>query len=215
MVFTGSMLTRTLAFAAVAISALVAAGASAVPASGALGVACPDPTAKVFAPWNDWANYAYAPDGGIEAGAAGWTLSGAASIVRGNESFFVHGASDRFSLSLPAGSSATTPPMCIGLLSGKMRFFTMNAGSSSSRLRVQVMYLGGVGGVLGTTAKTLGVADIAYVASGGPWQPSPEVPMLGGVVPLFTQAVQFRFMPADRSGNWRVDDVYLDPLKHR
>jgi hypothetical protein len=38
--------------------------------------------------------------------------------------------------------------------------------------------------------------------------------MLGGVLPLLTQAVEFRFMPADRSGNWRLDDVYLDPLKH-
>ncbi len=215
MMFTVSKLTRALALAAVVLSAFIAAGASAVTASGALGVACPDPTSKVFAPWNDSADYAYAPDGGVEAGAAGWKLSGGASTVSGNESFFVNGPSDRFSLSLPAGSSATTPPMCIGVLSGKMRFFTKNAGTSTSRLRVQVVYLGGVGGVLGTVAKTLGVADIAYVTSGEPWQPSPAIPMLGGVLPVLTQAVQFKFTPTDRAGNWRIDDVYLDPLKHR
>jgi hypothetical protein len=213
MVFMGSRLTRAAACAAVAVVALVAAGTAAAPASGALGIACPDPTSKVFAPWNDWANYAYAPDGGVEARGAGWTLKGA-SVVSDNESFFVHGAADRFSLSLPAGSSATTAPMCVGILSGKMRFFARNSGSSKSQLRVQVVYLGGVGGLLGSVGKTLGVADVGYVTSGGSWQPSPEIPMLGGVLPLLTQAVQFRFTPADRSGNWRIDDVYLDPLKH-
>jgi hypothetical protein len=135
-------------------------------------------------------------------------------VVRGNETFFVHGAADRYSLSLPAGSSATTVPMCIGLLSGKMRFFAQNTGSSKSRLRVQVVYSGGVGGLLGSVGKTLGVSDIGYVTGGSTWQPSQAVPMLGGVLPLLTQSVQFRFTPADRSGNWRIDDVYLDPLKH-
>ena len=213
MVLMHSRLTRAIACAAVAVAALVAAGAGAGPASGALGITCPDPTSKVFAPWSDWANYAYAPDGGLEAGGAGWTLKGA-SIVSGNESFFVHGSSDGFSLSLPAGSTATTAPMCVGLLSGKMRFFAKNTGSSRSRLKVQVVYLGGLGGLLGSVSKTLGIADVGYVTAGGSWQPSPEVPMLGGLLPLLTKAVQFRFTPADRNGNWQIDDVYLDPLKH-
>jgi hypothetical protein len=213
MVSTYFRLTRAVACAAVAVAALVAAGAAAPPASGALGITCPDPTSKVFAPWNDWANYAYAPDGGLEARGTGWTLKGA-SIVSDNESFFVHDAADRFSLSLPTGSSATTAPMCVGILSGKMRFFARNAGSSQSRLRVQVVYLGGVGGLLGSVGKTLGIADVGYATAGASWQPSQEIQMLGGVLPLLTQAVQFRFTPADRSGNWRIDDVYLDPLKH-
>jgi hypothetical protein len=210
MLFTGSTLMRALGLAAVALAAL----ATALPAQGGLGVACPDPTSQIFAPWGDFSNYAYAPDGGVEAGAAGWKLSGGAGTVRGNEAFFVHDEGDRYSLSLPAGSSATTPPMCVGLLSGKMRFFTQNTGSAKSHLRVQVIYLGGVGGLLGSVGKTLGVADLADVTGGSTWQPSQAVPMLGGVLPLLTQAVQFRFTPADRSGNWRIDDVYLDPLKH-
>jgi hypothetical protein len=211
MMFTGSTLTRALGLAAAALAALAAA----LPAKGGAGITCPDPTSQVFAPWGDFAQYAYAPDGGVEVGAAGWTLSGGATTVRGNEAFFVHSTTDRYALSLPAGSSATTPPMCIGLLSGKMRFFAQNTGSSKSRLRVQVIYSGGVGGLLGSVGKTLGVADLGYVTAGSAWQPSQAVPMLGGVLPLLTQTVQFRFMPADRSGNWRIDDVYLDPLKHR
>jgi hypothetical protein len=214
MLLMNSTLGRALALGAGALSALVAAGASATPADAELGIACPNPTSRVFAPWNDSAYYAYAPDGGVEAGATGWTLAGGASVASGNESFAVHGKSDRYSLALPAGSSATTAPMCIGLLSGQMRFFTRNTGSSSSRLKVQVVYLGGVGGLLGTAGKVLGIADIGYLSSGGVWQPSPAVRMLGGLLPLLTQGVQFRFSPADSSGSWRLDDVYVDPLKH-
>jgi hypothetical protein len=39
--------------------------------------------------------------------------------------------------------------------------------------------------------------------------------MLGGLLPLLTSSVRFRFTPLDTTGNWRVDDVYLDPLMHR
>ncbi len=39
--------------------------------------------------------------------------------------------------------------------------------------------------------------------------------MLGGTLPLLTQWVEFRFRPADKLGDRRVDDVYLDPLMHR
>lgn len=207
MVITGSKSTRALALAAFALTALAAAGASAGPAGAGLGVTCPDPTAKVFSPWADYYNYAFAPDGGLEAGASGWTLAGGAAVAKGNESFSVHSKNDRYSLSLPAGSSATTPLMCIGLLSGQMRFFTKNAGASQSQLRVQAVYVGGTGAILG-------VLDVGYVRSGGQWQPSPAVKMLGGLLPLLTQGVRFRFSPADATGSWSIDDVYVDPLKH-
>jgi hypothetical protein len=207
MVFTGSTARRALALASITLSAGVAAGASATPARAGLGISCPNPTAQVFAPWSDYANYAYAPDGGVELGASGWKLAGTAGVAKGNESFAVHSKSDRYSLALPAGSSATTPAMCIGLLSGHMRFFLQNSGSASSRLRVQALYVGGTGAVLG-------VLDVGYLSAGAAWQPSPNVTMLGGLLPLLTQGVQFKFSPADSTGNWRIDDVYVDPLKH-
>jgi hypothetical protein len=95
-----------------------------------------------------------------------------------------------------------------------MRLFVANAGSSNSRLKVQVLYAGGVGGLLGSVAKLLGVADVGYLAAGSPWQPSASVNMLGGTLPLLTAAVQFRFTPVDSSGKWQIDDVYVDPLMH-
>jgi hypothetical protein len=190
-------------------------GAAAAPARAGLGVACPDPTSQVFRPWNDFAQYAYVPNGGFESGTSGWTVQGGARVVLGNESFYMGGSGDRYSLSLPTGSSATTPPMCVGLLSSKMRFFMSNTGAPSSRLKVQVLYNGGVGSLLGTVGKLLKLSDVASVSAAPPWLPSPQVGMLGGTLPLLTRSVQFRFTATGTGGNWRIDDVYLDPLMHR
>ena len=188
---------------------------AAAPASAGLGLACADPTTKPFAPWNDFAKYAFVPNGGFEGGAAGWTLTGGARVVPGNESFFVHGARERYSLSLPPGSTALSTPMCISLFSGKMRFFTANAGAASARVKVQVLYNGGVGSLLGSLGRLLGVSEVGYVSSGAAWQPSPAIAMLGGTLPLLTRSVQFRFSAPADGGAFRIDDVYLDPFLSR
>lgn len=206
--------TRTsLALAGVLLAAVCAA-ATAAPASAALGVSCPDPTSQPFAAWGDSAFYKLASNGGFENGAAGWTLAGGAQVVGGNEAFAVSGAGAR-SLALPGGSSATTAPMCVSLLSGKMRFFVRNSGSSDARLRVRVLYNGGVGSLLGGLGSTLGIADVGTITAARSWRPSPQIAMLGGTLPLLTTSAQFRFQPVGASGAWQIDDVYLDPLKHR
>jgi hypothetical protein len=168
---------------------------------GGLGLACPDPTARVFQPWGDQANYGFAPDGGFETG-SGWVLAGGARVVAGNERFNLHGSADKSSLLLPAGASATSAPMCIGLLSSKMRFVI--GGAAGSKVKVQVLYRGVVSSVLG-------VFDGGTVSSSGVWAPSPQISMLGGVLPLLTASVQFRFTAV--SGSAQIDDVYLDPFK--
>ena len=195
----------------VGVVALFGAG----PASAGLGVACPDPTTKPFAPWSDYAKYAFVPNGGFENGAAGWTLAGGARVVPGNESFFVHGAGERYALSLPQGSTATTAPMCISLFSGKMRFFTANTRNADARLKVEVLYSGGVGGLLGGVGRLLGLSEYGYVSSGAAWQPSAAIGMLGGTLPLLTSSVQFRFTAPADGGAFRIDDVYLDPFLSR
>ena len=188
------------ALALVALSATLAFGASTSDAG--LGIACPDPTTQPFRPWSDFARYAQVPDGGFEAGASGWKLAGGAKVVAGNNPFYLRDRDDRSSLQLPAGSSATSPPMCIGLLSSKMRFVA--TGSTGSRLKVQILYRGLV-------SSTLGVLDGGSIDSSGAWAPSPEVGMLGGVLPLLTQSVQFRLVAT--SGTSHVDDLFLDPWK--
>jgi hypothetical protein len=194
---------------------VVSLSLGATPAFAGLGLSCPDPVTKPFSPWGDYAKYAFVPNGGFESGASPWTLSGGAKVVSGNESFYVHGSGERYSLSLPSGSTATTAPMCISLFSGNMRFFAANAGSSKSKLKVQVLYSGGVGGLLGLVGGLLGVSEVGYVSSGAAWQPSPKIAMLGGTLPLLTSSVKFRFTAVDTAGSWRIDDVYLDPFLSR
>jgi hypothetical protein len=206
-----------LGLAALASAAAMTASAAAPAAHAAsLGLVCPDPTYQPFTQFkSDYNFYAPAPAGSFENGAAGWTLTGGARVVTGNESYMVGGLGQSHSLSLPAGSSATSPPMCIGLLSKGMRFFLQNTGAAGSNLRVQVIYHGGVGAILGGLGSTLGISDKGTFSGTNAWQASPNFLMTGGLVPLLTQSVQFRFTPVSTGGNWRVDDIYLDPLMHR
>lgn len=175
---------------------------TAAPASAGLGLACPDPTGTPFTPWSDYANYAFSPNGGFESGSTGWSLGGSAKVAAGNESFFIHGSGDRYSLSMPAGGSATSPAMCISLLSGKMRFIAR--GDTGAKINVQIVYRG-------LLSSVLGILDGGTMTVGKSWSPSPEVGMLGGVLPLLTSSVSFRFTAS--GGSVSIDDVYLDPMK--
>jgi hypothetical protein len=184
------------------VAGIAALARTAAPASAGLGLACPDPTGKPFAPWSDYANYAFSPNGGFETGANGWSLSGGPKVGLGNESFYVHGSGDKYSLSMPAGATATSPTMCISLLSGKMRFVAR--GDSGAKVKVQIVYRG-------LLSSVLGILDGGTMTVGTSWSPSPQVGMLGGVPPLLTASVSFRFTAS--GGSVAIDDVYLDPMK--
>jgi hypothetical protein len=190
-----AVLLLTLAACAIALAGTVA------PASAGLGIACPDATSTPFAPWSDYANYAFAPNGGFESGSTGWSLNGA-RVMPGNESFYVHASGDRYALSLPDGASATSPAMCISLLSGKMRFVAR--GDSSAKVKVQIIYRG-------LLSSVLGILDGGTYSVGSSWKPSAEVGMLGGTLPLLTSSVSFRFTAS--GGAVSIDDAYLDPMK--
>jgi len=191
-------------FGLVVVAAVVAAFAAA-PSSGAstLTSSCNYGAAsRPFVPWLDLASYTLVPGGSFEAGAPGWTLAGGARVVSGNESFYAHSTLDRYSLALPAGSSATTAPFCVSLLRPTIRFFVANGGSSTSKLRVRVVCRGLLG--------ILGTLDGGTITAGAAWKPSPV--MLATLnAPLGTKSAQFVFTPADSSGAWRIDDLYVDP----
>jgi hypothetical protein len=184
------------------VGGAIAMAAGAAPASAGLGLACPSPTSTPFATWKDYANYAFTPDGGFESGGTGWSLSGGARAVSGNEPYFVHSGTDKTSLSLPRGASATSPGMCISLFSSKMRFLAR--GDSGSSVKVQIIYRG-------VLSSLLGILDGGTISSGGSWKPSPAIGMLGGTLPLLTASVSFRFTAV--GGAAAIDDVYLDPMK--
>jgi hypothetical protein len=194
-------LDRLLAGALVALALAVATPAGAFAAGG-----CPDPPAtQAFLPWGDESYYVPAPDGGFEAGAAGWTLSDGAATQAGNESRQIRSADDQLSLALPAGADATTPPVCIDVAHPTIRFFARNTGSPSSALRVSVVYRGLLGLPVTLT--------IGRIGAGPEWQPGPALPVVVNLLSLLGGAgdVTFRFSTADDGGGWAIDDLYIDP----
>lgn len=167
-----------------------------------------DPTAsQVFAPWGDSSYYARLFNSNFESGSTGWSLTGGARIVSGNEPFFVGGADDRHSLLLPSGSSAYSGTVCFALADWHLRFFAKNVGSARGQLHVQVI----VPSLLGVVS----VLDGGTISAGSSWQPSPRLALLlCNVTSLVgTKAVAFRFTPVGAGAAFQLDDVYLDPWK--
>jgi hypothetical protein len=161
-----------------------------------------------FLPWADPANYTLAPNGGFEQGGSGWSLDGGAAVGSGNESYYVRDAGDTRSLRLPNGSTATSAAMCVGIEHPTLRFFARNTGSPLSTLKVSVLFVDGFG-------ETQSV-PIGIVSAGGSWQPT--APMVIGVnlLPLLPgerTPVAFEFTPKGAGGEWRIDDVYVDPYR--
>lgn len=191
---------------ALAAAALFAAPASALAPAPAAG--CPAlPTVQPFTPWQDAADYILAPDGGFEAGAAGWLLQGGARTVEGNEPFKVGRAADHTSLRLPAGSSAATAPMCIGVEHRTMRFFADAA--SSGALVVTATFTKRNGN---QKSVRLGVAR-----GSNAWAPSNVLPMrVNEKAEHFDNAiwVSLSFTPRNADA-WLIDDVYIDPFRFK
>jgi hypothetical protein len=182
------------------VAAIVAPTANAKGTLLGLSPKC-GPTSKPFAQFGDYRNYTFAPDGGLEAGGSGWTLSGGAKVVSGNEPFYVHSRYDSRSLYLPAGSYASTPPACMGTTSTFIRFFVKN--SPGGTLRVQVIYRGLLGNVVG-------VLNWATLSGSESWGPSPAILNLQSLLGLVgARHVQLRFYAEDAPS--QVDDVYVDP----
>src|SRR3954463_14678141 len=95
---------------------------------------------KVFASYRDNALYTLAPDGDFEAGAADWTLADGAAVADESSSIQLGAALGAQALSLPAGSSATTPEICVAHGFPTFRFAARSAGDARGVLQVQVLY---------------------------------------------------------------------------
>jgi len=193
----------------VALLAGLAVLAFAPAAEAGLLPSCMGTYEKPFARWGDSASYMLVRDGTFEGGASGWSLSGGAKVVAGNEPFFLSGNQlDSHSLLLPAGSSAYSGTVCFALGDWHLRLLMRNVGSVTGGLRVQVIVPSLVGGLLS-------VLDGGTVKGSGAWSPSPRVALaLSNVTSLLgTRAVAFRFTPVGAGAAYQLDDVYLDPWK--
>jgi hypothetical protein len=203
---------------AAALTAIAALAATAAAADAGVLVAsasaCEDPAlSKTFAPWLDYADYAALAGGDFEGGGAGWTTDGPASIAAGNESFHVGGAGDARSLALQSNSSATSPAVCVGIEHPTIRFFAKRRSTglpaSLSTLRVDALVELEDGGVVPVTIGVVG-------DDGGGWQPTLPMAIVGNLLALAPgehTPVAFRFTAM--SGDWSIDDVWVDPYSRR
>jgi hypothetical protein len=173
---------------------------------------CPSPNfVQPFTSWLDPGSYFLVPGGSFEAGTPGWTLKGGAGVVAGNETFYVNSPTDTKSLSLPMGSSATSPSVCVSLLSPDARLFVRNTGSVLSLLRVDLNYTDASG-----QPKTALVGVLPGLSA---WTPSlPVLFLTGSILPIVGGQgqtwVSFTFTPIGLAGKWQIDDFYVDPIKH-
>lgn len=192
------------------VFAVLAAAFVVVGVFAASAQACSYTGAKqVFKPWGDQHEYVLAPNGGFESGASGWSLSGGAGLVAENEAFHLNAAGDGASLSLPAGSSAVSPPLCMSIDTPLFRLLARNSGNPSSTLRVEAIYnvLG-----LGLLHTTVGNS----VSAGASWVPTQGMStvlglstVVGTLVPTY---IQVRITPVGPGGAWQVDDLFVDPF---
>ncbi len=178
----------------------VTAVATAGGAPGGPGSTC-GAAAPVFAPWGDSSFYYFASNGGFESGASGWSLSGGATVVSGNEPWHVHGASDASSLLIPDGGSATAT-VCIGLFDPQLRFFAEGQGAQVS------VTLANPGA---KAAKALKV-DGGSFATGASWAPSPAIStkVASATSPLGGNSVQVTISANGAAA--QIDDLYVDPF---
>ena len=179
--------------------ALVLVMAFALPASAAraepltLATCSTSAFSQPFLPWADVAFYELSRGGDFEQPA--WALNGGAQRVRGSEPYAATGKLGSWSLTLPAGSSAQSPPACVDAAYPAVRFFIAGTGSVAVSL------------VYGRTAIASGVA-----VAGHTWFPTPVIVTTAPVAALAsggTAEVSVRITAL--SGRPRVDDVFIDP----
>ena len=201
---------RIISLTAVLVAALSAFVAAPAAQAGLLVESAGDcPTRSLeqpFTRWLDVNNYFHADNGGFEQGASHWSLDGA-SVVDGNEPYYVHGAGEGKSLSIPSGADATSDTTCVGLEEPTVRLFVKSSTASLlSRLKVEVLYEDALGNL---RSGTIGSIPALTATS---W--TPHVPMVIGVNLLALVGdktpVRFRFT-AQGSAGWQIDDLYVDP----
>jgi hypothetical protein len=198
---------RTLFAGAIAAMALLASAGSAH--AGILSQSatnCPSYlSTKVFSKWLDPFNYTLAPGGSFES-SSDLTFTGGAKIVSGNESSYVHGSGDDSSVLIPRGGTVTTGAMCVGLDKPTVRFF-------AKRPNFALLPLMTVEGLYTTkSGATASLPLVGVPLAGNSWSLQLPFVSLGSVLELGDQTVM-RFRLRAVTGDWQVDDFYVDPAR--
>ena len=177
-------------------------------ATNPLGCQVAHALSNPFSGWGDAADYALAPGGDFETGAAGWPLSGA-DVTDGNQPFDI-GTGGRMSLRLTAGATATSAPMCIDGPYPHFRLLARNTGAAKGTLKAEVLFLDGKGSVKSSASGTV-------VSTGSGWFPTGALHIgvtFNAAVANGAAPVAFRFT-AGKGSTWQIDDLYVDPRMRR
>ncbi len=181
------------------------------------------PTTKAFAKIGDTADYSVAPGGTFET-AAGWTLTGGAKLVYGNETLGITTGSR--SLSLPLGATATSPAFCVDETNPYFRFMARPTKAVTGYSAI-VLYKD----ENGTTKQAQFTSSKDSAWSDGKWAPS-KVSPLATKIPLVsgeTASVQLKFVSTGNQvavgigwwgqfaggslGTVSIDSVMVDPYR--
>jgi hypothetical protein len=155
-----------------------------------------------FARWSDDNLYELAPGGDFEGSLNGWLLQGGAQRVSGSETFGVTGKVGSYSLQVPRGGVALSPPTCITASYPAFRLFT-RTNTPGTKLNVSVVYPNG---------KSTVTAQVAVISPGSSWQPTSPIStgsMLGQLLDGATANLSLQF--ATTQGSAQIDDVFIDP----
>jgi hypothetical protein len=201
----GQALTALSAAPAQAASALSAPPAQ---AAGLTGNSCPaTAVSQPFSQFGDQSDYALVPGGDFESAAAGWTLTDGAQVVAGSEPYGATGSVGSSSLSLPAGATATSPPVCIDIAHPTLRLFERTQGLAL--VLIQEIYQT----QLGTIDDPIGALSM----SPG-WEPTSVIstdPALSAALSGDGGTAQVSFRFTTLVGAAQIDDVFLDPRMSR
>ncbi len=210
----------TLLRSAASIAALTAIVAAAPAAAQAACVQAP--TTKAFAKVGDSADYSVSPGGSFE-GTHGWKLAGGAKVVSGNESLSI--APGAKSLSLPVGSTATSPEFCVDETNPYFRFMAKPTGSMAGYKAI-VVYRNSTG----TVAEQQFTSSQEITWGDGKWSASAINP-LATKIPLAagtSATVQLKFVSTGNQvavgigfwgkfttsvGTTQIDSVMVDPYR--
>ena len=197
-------------------AALLAAAACFAAPAAAQAACDPVPTTKAFQPFGDSSEYFLADNGGFESGAAGWELT-KASVVAGNESYYLNGKGDTRSLSIAPGGRAVSGAFCVDTTRTGFRFFAQQAKSPASpNLKVSLRWVGPDGVTRYVRVDTLAGANYTSWAPSRFWAPQLAAQLFKrlGFTAEDTASVRLVFEAANVAGPaWRIDDLYIDPFR--
>lgn len=164
-----------------------------------------------FARFGDRRNYVMAPSGSFEsASLAGWQLSAAARRVTEADPVDLGTNDGAGMLSLSAKATVISPTMCVDLDYPTFRVLTKAGQPDSSEFKIEIAYPDSRKPAWEELSKFDGKQ---FVNAGSGWRLTSDMdmkPNLGGKTAGYRR-VAFRFTAL--SGNWRVDDLYVDPRR--